>query len=229
MIPRGGQRPLCRERVTDDSRSLTSPPAPASIRSAVVDPVDPGEIAVWYRRTESLSDSDLQAIDAVLSDEERLRRDRFVFERDRRDFAAAHALLRTVLSTYEATPPGEWRFERDRHGKPFVSAPQAGTPPLAFNLSHTRGCVCCAIARAARVGVDVERLGRVTDASEIAERYFAAEERRMLKACGADESQARFVELWTLKESYIKAIGLGLGIPWIRSRSCSTAPPASDF
>jgi len=171
------------------------------------------EIAVWLCRVGSLADTDLAAMDAVLSDEERTRRDRFVFPEDRRAFTAAHALLRTALSRYGARPPREWRFETTPHGKPFLAPAQAGHPPLTFNLSHTRTTVACAVATGADLGIDVEECGRPADGLGVAERYFTAAEQRLLAACPREDVDARFVELWTLKEAYIKAVGLGLRLP----------------
>ncbi len=170
------------------------------------------DVALWYCNTDSIGDADLASWDALLSDEERARRDRFAFAEDKRDFIAAHALLRRALSRYGEIGPSEWRFDTNRFGKPSVVAEQAGEPPLAFNLSHTRGFVACAIMRGASVGIDVERCERGTAGSEIASRYFAASEIRHLQACLPDQYPTRFIEFWVLKESYIKAVGSGLSL-----------------
>jgi 4'-phosphopantetheinyl transferase len=150
---------------------------------------------------------------ALLSQEERARHDRFVHARDRRDFAAAHALLRRVLSTYDDTSPAAWAFEATPAGKPRIARREAGGPGLTFSLSHTRGFVACAVARGMDVGVDVESIDRGADGREIARRYFSAAEAARLDACPDAERAARFVELWTLKEAYVKAIGEGLSVP----------------
>jgi 4'-phosphopantetheinyl transferase len=171
------------------------------------------EVAVGYQLSEGLDAAALGAMAGVLSDEERARRDRFVFDRDRRDFVAAHALVRRMLSRYGETEPADWRFDTDAHGKPSVVPAQAGTPPLVFNLSHTHGLVACAVARATALGIDVERVDRMTLGPEIATRYFAAAEIRMLNAQAAERYAERFIELWTLKEAYIKAVGTGLAHP----------------
>jgi 4'-phosphopantetheinyl transferase len=171
------------------------------------------ELAVWYRSTEHIDERSLAPLNEVLSDEERERRDRFVFPGDRRDFAAAHALLRNALSLYGTTAPGAWSFEKDRHGKPSIVSSQAGSPPLVFNLSHTRGLVACVIARGTSVGVDVERCSRLVNAREIASRFFSGPELDILLRCEPKDYASRFIELWTLKEAYIKAVGVGLGVP----------------
>ena len=176
-------------------------------------PLASDEVAVWYRTTELLDPSELHAMARVLSDDERTRVDRFAFTRDRRDFTAAHALLRYALSRHGGRPEAEWQFETNRHGKPSVVAEQSGTPPLVFNLSHTKGFVACAVARGTRVGIDVERVRLRVDARELAARYFAPSETRTLDTADPHDYQARFTELWTLKEAYIKALGVGLTLP----------------
>lgn len=176
-------------------------------------PLASDEVAVCYQLTEGLDASTLGAMAGVLSAEERARRDRFVFDRDRRDFVAAHALVRRMLSRYGATSPEDWRFDTDAHGKPSVVTTQAGTPPLVFNLSHTHGLVACALTRGTSLGIDVERVDRLVSGPEIAARYFATAEIQMLDAHDPEDYADRFIELWTLKEAYIKAVGTGLAHP----------------
>jgi 4'-phosphopantetheinyl transferase len=171
------------------------------------------DVSVWYQWTKQLPPSELAAADTVLSCGERARRERFIFVRDRSDFTAAHWLLRRVLSAHTGVAPAQLQFCTGSHGKPALVSSQAGTPPVMFNLSHTPGVVACVVTRGARVGIDVERSERITDAGAIARQFFAGAELELLGECRADEYSMRFVELWTLKESYIKAVGLGLNLP----------------
>lgn len=145
----------------------------------------------------------------LLSDAERERGRRFVFVADRRDYAAAHALVRRMLSSGEDVPPAAWTFGETPRGKPFLKAGLSDTR-LEFNLSHTRGLVACAMARGADVGIDVESVDRASAAREISLRYFTPSEIGWLDAAPDDEHRARFIELWALKESYLKATGAGL-------------------
>ena len=171
-----------------------------------------GEIGVWYGLTDQVDETDLELFGVILSEEERARRDRLMLANDRRDFSLAHALVRAVLSRYGPTPPEHWQFETHVQGKPAIVASQAGTPALQFNLSHTRGFVACAVARGAPVGIDVELCTREVDALELAPRFFAPEEFEELYAAAPEVRQSRFIELWTVKESYVKAIGTGLSL-----------------
>jgi 4'-phosphopantetheinyl transferase len=172
----------------------------------------PGDVQVWCRPTDSLGDVDIAAAVALLSPDEHARYTRFRFARDQRDYATAHALLRTSLSKYAAVAPESWRFQEAPGGKPSL-VPGDGMPRLSFNLSHTHGLVACAIAIDADVGIDVESLDR-TVGDGVARRYFSARENDDLRQCASEWLRTRrFIELWTLKEAYIKAIGKGLSHP----------------
>jgi 4'-phosphopantetheinyl transferase len=154
----------------------------------------------------------------TLSSEERAICNRFYFAEDGHDYANAHDLLRTALSQVAPVEPSQWRFERIGHGKPVILPSGAdgrnGGDPPSFNLSHTRGLVACAIAQRIVVGVDIERTDRVQDVLELAERFFSPLEIATIRDRPDDAARAlAFVELWTLKEAFIKAIGVGLSQP----------------
>ena len=109
--------------------------------------------------------------------------------------------------------PESIRFGAETHGKPFVTEPEEAKRP--FNVAHTDGLVMCGIGdnHHQMIGVDVERLDRRTD-PEIADRYFSLPEIQYLNTHGcADARRNAFLRIWTLKESFIKAIGTGLQTP----------------
>ncbi|MES2945307.1 MAG: 4'-phosphopantetheinyl transferase superfamily protein [Pseudomonadota bacterium] len=110
--------------------------------------------------------------------------------------------------------PKDWRFTAGSYGKPQLSAGQLDID-LRFNLSHTHGMVAVAIAIGLDVGIDVERIERrVADDMAIAEAYFSPSEQAQLHAI-TDPAQRRlaFIDLWTAKEAFIKALGRGLSMP----------------
>lgn len=171
----------------------------------------PHEIHVWCARPEELiEDAARHAAVSLLSAAELRRLRRFRVEKPRRRFLAGRAMLRRVLSDYDPRPPATWKFEIARHGRPAI----VGDNPLGlqFNLSKTSGLVVCAITRDAVIGVDVENTTRRAPL-DVAETFFAPAEVADLRGLPAHQQPARFFELWTLKESYIKARGLGLTIP----------------
>lgn len=152
----------------------------------------------------------LAALDQVLDALERARSARFVFKADRENYRAAHVLLRHALSRHAPIAPAAWRFRPGAYGKPEIAAPvPLAGERLHFSLSHTRGLVCCAVAAAA-VGVDAEGERPVSDALDLARRFFSPVEAATLAALPPPERARHFYVLWTLKESYVKALGLGL-------------------
>src|SRR5262245_28337828 len=172
----------------------------------------PREICVWARDTAAADTTSLEIADAVLSASERERRDRFGRREDRRDYSLAHALLRLSLSRELDTSAGDLQFCSDTRGRSRLIQP---VTELTFSLSHTRGLVAAAISTEAAVGVDVERIDAAVDHEAIARRHFSAREAMALTRCVDDDARRqRFFEIWTLKEAFLKASGVGLsGLP----------------
>lgn len=171
------------------------------------------EIHIWMIEPEAASSAEqLAAYRELLSADERDRRRRYLFENSRRQFLVGHALLRTTLSRYVDRDPRAWTFVPGPHGRPEL-LDASGVPPLRFNLSHTNGLIVVAIGLGGELGVDVEDVRRATRAPEFAAEFLAEPEREQLAAASPADRQARFFELWTLKEAYLKARGLGLSLP----------------
>ena len=169
-------------------------------------------IDVWFARDAQLRDpATLQRFDAMLAPEERTRVAGMHFPEDRHQQRVARGMMRSLLSRYvPEVAPGDWRFERNEHGKPRIAlgAPAAALG-LGFNLAHTEGLVVLAIARDVQIGVDVEHSGKRAPL-KVARRHFSAQEVAALDALPPGQQPLRFQRLWTLKESYLKAIGTGV-------------------
>lgn len=134
---------------------------------------------------------------------------RFVFARHRHQYLVTRALLRSTLSHYvPSVAPQSWVFSSNAWGKPTILAPSV---PIAFNLSHTDKLIVLAVTLESTIGIDVEPLQRSIDL-EIADRFFSPQEVRDLFCLSPVERPRGFIELWTLKEAYIKARGQGLSI-----------------
>ncbi len=147
---------------------------------------------------------------AVLDDEERERRSRLRFARDRNLFALAHTLLRVELSRHAVIAPAQWAFVRGPHGKPALAPALMAAHGLHFSLSHAGGAAVCAVTRIGEVGVDIEPLDSSIDTNALAAIALSEEERAMTAALDAQARRERFLTLWTLKEAYLKARGIGL-------------------
>jgi 4'-phosphopantetheinyl transferase len=153
----------------------------------------------------------LAAYEALLTPEERARKQRYYFEKNRHEFLLTRALVRTVLSRYAPVRPAAWAFSANEWGCPAIATPEGAG--LRFNLSNTRGLVCCLVAADRDVGIDVEDTEREGDTVSIADRFFSPSEVAELHTLPKERQRARFFDYWTLKEAYIKARGMGLAIP----------------
>lgn len=92
------------------------------------------------------------------------------------------------------------------NSKPSLIFPQN----LDFNISHSGDWVVCAISDKT-IGIDVELIKNAN--INIAKRFFTKEEFDYIVNHDEKNINEAFYRVWTLKESYLKAIGKGLTIP----------------
>lgn len=146
---------------------------------------------------------------SLMSPEEHAREARYRMEHSRVQHALARGMVRSTLSRYAPVAAESWRFGHGVHERPEVTTPTLA-PPLRFNIAHTTGMVVCAIGLERDVGADVEWLDRPLPVLPLSRRFFSPSEADRVAAAPPPERSSRFFEIWTLKESYLKARGLGL-------------------
>jgi 4'-phosphopantetheinyl transferase len=174
----------------------------------------PGEIHLYLvdDAAAAAAPAQLAAYRALLTPAEAERWARLHFQRHRDQFLVTRALVRGVLSLYaHDIGPADWRFDVNRYGRPMIAPGMAKS--LEFNLSHTEGRVVLAVATAPQLGVDIEWCARPGSPLETADSFFSPEEVAMLRALPPARHLRRFYDIWTLKEAYIKARGMGLSLP----------------
>lgn len=170
-------------------------------------------VEVWTVQTDDPAlAARMPSFESLLTSDEAARAGRFLQSADRDRFVIGRALARTMLSRFAPQPPKQWVFVIDERGRPHLASEHA-SGNLRFNLTHTDGLVACAVTVGREVGVDVERVTRRLTHEHIPERFFSPREVRDLRALPEVEQDAAFFDYWTLKESYIKARGLGLALP----------------
>lgn len=176
--------------------------------------IHPNEIHLWFAYDEKISDSKLLTqYHRLLTEEESSRLIRFKFQRHRHQYLISRALIRTVLSLYmNDILPEKWQFEKNDFGKPFICNKSVKLP-LKFNMSHTDKLAVLAVTLNLEIGVDAEYVLRPGKTVEIAASYFSPIEMQQLYALSEEKQNERFFNIWTLKEAYIKACGMGLSIP----------------
>uniref|UniRef100_A0A3B4ADA3 L-aminoadipate-semialdehyde dehydrogenase-phosphopantetheinyl transferase n=1 Tax=Periophthalmus magnuspinnatus TaxID=409849 RepID=A0A3B4ADA3_9GOBI len=133
---------------------------------------------------------------------------------------AGRLLLRRFVCEKMGLPWSHFRLERSPRGKPYLAAPlQDGPASLtwSFNLSHQGDYAVLAAEQGKQVGVDIMKTvmpgsHSVPEFFRIMTRQFTPYEWSIIQSAGSEHQQlAAFYRHWALKESFIKAIGTGLG------------------
>jgi 4'-phosphopantetheinyl transferase len=127
----------------------------------------------------------------------------------------ARAATRFVLAETLGTEPLAVAISREcvhcghpTHGRPTV----AGDEHVSFSLSHSGAFAVIALAGGGtRVGIDVEEVRPRTRIDALAERVLSDEEHAAWSAIAdAGERLRSFLAVWTAKEAYLKALGIGI-------------------
>lgn len=149
---------------------------------------------------------------ALLSDAERQRASRFVFDRDRNRFIVARARLRELLAANLGVLPESVELTCGAHGKPSLGGLFVESD-LRFNLSHSDDVAVYALSHGRDIGIDVEAVRVIPDADDIAARFFSQRENEAYLALDSHDKPLGFFNCWTRKEAFIKALGNGLDYP----------------
>ena len=172
--------------------------------------LEPGEIHVIAVALDE-PDATARALIGALGATERARAERFHFEVDRARFLVGRAVLRGLLAQHTGRAPDDIPIAEGTRGKPVLPAGIDDT--LQFNASHSRGLALIAITRLGELGIDVEAIHDLADLVSVAERYFAPDERAVIRELDGQARIEAFFTCWTRKEAYIKALGEGLAHP----------------
>lgn len=144
---------------------------------------------------------------SILSTEEKNRAARFYFEKHRRRFMQSHGILRTILAHYLNIAPENISLKTDHHGKPYIE-----NSNVFFNLSHSGDYALVAIGLDSALGIDLEKFSSRSYRG-LAQQMFSEAENQQLLSCPQYLEAAVFFSIWSQKEAFIKACGLGLHYP----------------
>jgi len=153
---------------------------------------------------ELFEEGDEGCLRSRVSREERQRVDRFVRLEDRMARLSAALLLQQILEDEYGVARGTCGLARSVMGKPVLP----GHLGLHVSISHCSGMVLVGVADGP-LGVDVERVEGRPLADVLV--YLSGSERRIIDTCGDERAKSwAFVRIWTRRESYLKALGIGL-------------------
>lgn len=142
-----------------------------------------------------------------LSEEISLKIHAYKKESDANRSLYAYLLLNYVFVKELKSSINQLHVSKNYYGKPFLRE----YPEFHFNLSHSGNWVVC-VTNSTPVGIDIEEI-KLIDYQSIAEQFFSPEECKLILSAPSQSQLELFYNVWTLKESYVKAIGGGLSIP----------------
>jgi len=122
---------------------------------------------------------------------------------DSKQFLMSEVLVRFLAIKELNIKNDAIKFGQLEYGKPYL----IDYPEFQFNVSHSGKWLVCAYDENP-VGIDIEKIYECD--MSIAEHFFAKEEYLDLIAQKPEQRLEYFFKLWTLKESYLKALDVGL-------------------
>ncbi|PXV95735.1 4'-phosphopantetheinyl transferase [Lachnotalea glycerini] len=155
--------------------------------------------------SEGLKQREYEIFYQIASEERRTKIDKYRFEEDKVRSLMAEIVLRYALCWHYKLSKKDVTFQYNEYGKPYLAKYQ----DIYFNISHSGEWVVCGIGDIP-LGVDVEMVAHGN--IDLAKRFFTNQEYSYIMQQPLNNQPYAFCSLWTLKESYIKAVGKGLGI-----------------
>ncbi len=146
--------------------------------------------------------AETSAVHEILTPEELKYAERLRGEGQKSTWIACRTNLRLILSTCLDKTPKEIEFRKSRFGKPYLVHPD-----LCFNSSHSKSAFLLGFSFGGRIGIDIELLNGSEDLPSMVQYAFSESE---TEYCLQGKSPERFTEIWTLKEAFLKAVGIGL-------------------
>lgn len=154
-------------------------------------------------------------INSILSSQEILKGEAFKDETQKKRYYLTRFYLRLILSQYLKCFPQELTFEPGFNGKPFLSNILYNNHHnLYFNVSHSENIVVIAVSLNLDIGVDIEHINFDLDWEEISAITLSKNEQKNLSTLQEKKGQLKeFYKIWTCKEAFLKATGIGLFYP----------------
>lgn len=171
------------------------------------------EIHVWQAYlTDNLIDSNMELLNrqfSCLDSEEQERAQKFYFTKDKVKFIQGRYLLKSIIANYLEKDIKKIQFKYNEYGKPELISNKKS---LYFNISHSNNFMVMAFSKKDHLGIDVEFNDQQDVSYLISSNIFTNKELSYFDNLDSQEKQVVFYKLWTSKEAYLKALGVGLSI-----------------
>ncbi len=172
--------------------------------------IENNNIHIWLINLE-IYKKEINNLKAILNSEELAKSEEFYYLSDQERFIVGRAILRVVLSYYLNILPKDIVFYYNHYGKPYIVTNTIDS--LEFNITHSNKMLVIAIANRS-VGIDIEYMHCVNNLEGYMEGLLTTYLQNDLRMNKNEEKQKILLRLWTVLESYVKAIGKGIRYPF---------------
>lgn len=139
----------------------------------------------------------------LLEESELQRLSRIVRQEDKNIFLSSQVMKRIICGQYLKYPPEEVSFAYTENKKPFV----LDKADFHFNISHSGNWLIMIFSKNP-CGIDIEKMQTDFDFEGVIKLTFHPEEIGYILR-NPDQTKA-FFRIWSIKESFLKATGVGL-------------------
>jgi len=161
------------------------------------------------------SEREFEHATSCIQSDEKERLKRFVFRKDVRASLVGRLLMRKFVNEYANLPYDKIIFVRDEHNRPIL---KDNSTVVSFNVSHQGSyTVLAGEIKNVKIGVDVMTLDynedkNISDFFRLMNKHFSIAEWEEIRNSGKSEAEqmSMFYRHWALKESYVKALGVGV-------------------
>jgi 4'-phosphopantetheinyl transferase len=144
---------------------------------------------------------------SLLNNQEQKRSQEYTSSSAQKKFIIRRGILRCLIAHLRSLPPNSINFTYNNYGKPQFSQ----DPSLDFSLSYSHETLVYAFAQYCTLGIDIQHHKTLPSTLHHTQMICTSKEIAMLHACKTEQERTiLFYDLWSAKESWIKARGIGL-------------------
>ena len=136
-----------------------------------------------------------------LSKQRKEKVDKFKFLKDKKLSILSEVLLKKAFNSLNIN--SSFNYKYNKQGKPYLE----DIDSIKFNISHSGDYAICLLSKD-EVGCDIEEIKNIN--LNIANKFFYNTEYTSI--FNSSNKIDTFYRYWTLKESFIKSLGLGLSL-----------------
>lgn len=159
---------------------------------------------IYAIKVKEINKENLHKISEFIHREKKIKIQKLNHKEDKIRTLIGEVLIRNIIKENLAISNEDIVFEINRYGKPFLR----DNPNFNFNISHSGNYVVCAIDHKP-IGIDIEKIISI-EYKSISKNFFTSKELNFIMEENLNNQLNKFYEIWTLKESYVKACGQGL-------------------